>query len=257
MRFQILGCGTSTGVPVPGCRCAVCRSPDPKNKRLRTSAIVRAADGRTLLIDASTDLRQQALQHGVDRVDGVLFTHAHADHILGTDDLRSFNFILKRRIPCFGTAPTLAEIRRFFNYIFDPSPDYQGGALAQLDLHEIAPDTPFEAAGFTVQPFPLLHGATAVTGFRFGDLAYATDCNVVTPVARETLRGVRYLILDALRYEAHRTHFTIPEAIEVAQSIRAERTILVHMTHTIDYATVTAKLPPGVELGYDGLTLDF
>jgi phosphoribosyl 1,2-cyclic phosphate phosphodiesterase len=235
----------------------VCLSPDPKNKRLRTSAVVRAPDGRTLLIDASTDLRQQALRYDIERVDGVLFTHAHADHILGTDDLRSFNFIQKQRIPCYGTPATLAEIRRFFNYIFEPSPDYHSGALAQLDLHEIAPLSPFEAAGFPVQPFPLIHGAVAVTGFRFGDLAYATDCNVVPPAAQETLRGVRYLILDALRYEAHRTHFTIPQAIEVAQSIGAERTILVHMTHTIDYKTVSAQLPRGVELGYDGLTLDF
>lgn len=257
MRFQILGCGTSTGVPMPGCRCAVCLSPDPKNKRLRTSAVVRADDGRTLLIDASTDLRQQALLHGVERVDAVLFTHAHADHILGTDDLRSFNFILKRRIPCYGTPPTLAEIRRFFHYIFEPSPDYHGGALAQLDLHPIDSQRPFEAAGFAVHPFPLMHGATEVTGFRFGTLAYATDCNVITPAARETVRGVRYLILDALRYEPHRTHFTIPEAIEVAQSIGAERTILVHMAHSIDYATVSADLPAGIELGYDGLTLDF
>ncbi len=257
MRFTILGCGTSTGVPVPGCRCAVCLSDDPKNNRLRTSAIIQADDGRGLLLDASADLRQQALRAGVERIDAVLFTHTHADHILGTDDLRCFNFTLKRRIPCYGTDTTLAEIRRFFSYIFEPNPSYLGGALAQLDLHRIEDTVPFEAGGFSVQPFPLTHGNTPVTGFRIGSLAYATDCNSIPEKAREILRGVRYLILDGLRYEAHRTHFTIPQAIEAAQEIGAERTILVHMTHSIDYATENPKLPPGIELGYDGLTLDF
>jgi len=257
MRFTILGCGTSTGVPVPGCRCEVCRSTDPRNQRLRTSGIIQSEDGRGLLIDASADLRQQALRAGIERVDAVLFTHTHADHILGTDDLRCFNFTLKRRIPCYGTANTLAEIRRFFSYIFEPHPHYERGALAQLDLHEIEDTVPFEAAGFAVRPFPLKHGSSPVTGFRIGSLGYATDCNGVPEEAREILKGVRYLILDGLRYESHRTHFTIPEAIAVAQEIGAERTILVHMTHSIDYAAVSAKLPPGVELGYDGLSLEF
>jgi phosphoribosyl 1,2-cyclic phosphate phosphodiesterase len=257
MRFTILGCGTSTGVPVPGCRCGVCRSTDLRNHRLRTSGIIQSEDGRALLIDASADLRQQTLRAGIERIDGVLYTHTHADHILGTDDLRCFNYTLQRRIPCYGTRTTLDEIRRFFNYIFDPRPNYEGGALAQLDLHEIEDTVPFEAAGFGVHPFPLEHGSSPVTGYRVGALAYATDCNKVPAQAREILRGVRYLILDGLRFEAHRTHFTIPEAIKVAQEIGAERTILVHMTHSIDFETVSAQLPPGIELGYDGLTLTF
>jgi len=236
----------------------VCTSPGPRDRRNRTSGLIRLEDGRSVLIDASSDLRHQALAWGVERVDAVLFTHTHADHILGVEDLRCFNWTTGNSIPCYGSASTLAEIRRFFQYIFEPDPDYQGGALARLSLHEIAELTPFKAAGLEVLPFGLDHGRTRVTGFRIGELAYATDCNSIPAPSREALRGVRYLILDALRMDPpHPTHFTIPEAIRVAEEIGAERTIFVHMTHSVDFESVSRELPAGIELAVDGLTFEF
>jgi len=254
MYLQILGCGTSTGVPIPGCRCSVCISDEPKNKRTRASAIVRLDDGSNLLIDASPDLRVQSLTHEVRNVNAVLFTHAHADHILGIDDLRAFNYVQRSAIPCYGYRHTLAEIQRFFSYIFNPNPSYEGGGLAQLSLHEISEYQELNL-GTPISTFNLNHGKTLVTGYRFGSVAYATDCNGVPERSIEALRGVETLIIDGLRYEPHKTHFTIPEAIDVAARIGAKRTILTHMTHQIDYESVAAALPVGVELAYDGMTI--
>ncbi len=255
MKLLILGCGTSTGVPVPGCDCQVCNSPNPRNKRCRTSALLKLDDGRNILIDASTDLRHQALAHGVKRVDAVLYTHAHADHILGTDDLRCFNFVLKKAMPCYGTVQTLEGVKRCFPYIFDPDPDYQGGELAKLDLNVITHLKPFQACDLNVMPFELAHGRMSVTGFRFGEIGYATDFHFMPEESRAALKGVKYLVLDGLRYESHRTHITIPQAIDLAKEIGAQQTYLVHMTHTVEYDEVSAKLPAGVALAYDGLEI--
>lgn len=256
MKLTILGSGTSTGVPLPGCTCAVCRSTNPRNKRLRTSALLSTEHGKNILIDASTDLRQQALTHGIARVDAVLFTHAHADHILGIDDLRAFNFVQKAAIPCYGTGRTLNDIKKVFHYIFNPDPSYKGGGLARLELHEVAEKALLSLAGAELQLFPLLHGHLRVSGFRVGKLAYATDVKEIPAESREFLAGLKYLILDGLRFEPHSTHLTIPEAIEVSREIGAELTYLIHMTHTIDHDEVNAKLPPNVRLAYDGLQLD-
>lgn len=255
MHLRILGSGTSTGVPIPGCECAVCLSPEPKNKRTRTSAAICLDDGSAILIDASPDLRQQCISHQIKRVSAVLFTHAHADHILGIDDLRAFNFIQRTIIPCYGNAATLAEISRFFSYIFNPDPLYEGGALARLKLHEIAPFGEVNL-GTKIQSFELMHGRTNVTGFRIGSVAYATDCNCIPERTNELLRGVDTLVIDGLRYEPHRTHFTIPEAIDAAAKIGVRRTILIHLTHSIDHEAVQATLPVGVELAYDGMRID-
>ncbi|NDC39575.1 MAG: MBL fold metallo-hydrolase, partial [Proteobacteria bacterium] len=253
--LQILGSGTSTGVPIPGCGCAVCSSPEPKNKRTRTSAALWLDDGRTILIDASPDLRAQCLSHGVKRVDAVLFTHAHADHILGIDDLRAFNFIQRSAISCYGSIQTLAEISRFFSYILTPDSNYEGGALARLNLNNLQPYATLDL-GVQIQTFTLLHGKTEVTGYRFGSVAYATDCNGIPDRSLEVLRGIETLVIDGLRYEPHRTHFTIPEAIDAAASVGAKRTILTHLTHAIDHESVTATLPVGVELAFDGLSIE-
>ena len=255
MILQILGCGTSTGVPIPGCECAVCLSPDPKNSRTRTSALIRLDDGRNILIDASTDLRQQALRWGIKRVDAVLFTHAHADHILGTDDLRCFNFILKKAIPCYGTAETLTALTRAFEYIFKPDPEWEGGLLPQLELNEIRHNEPFRLFEIEFLPFLLSHGKSNVTGFRFNNAAYATDCNGIPLQSTDKLKNLEVFVLDALRYEKHSTHFTIKEACEVSKSLAAKRTYLVHMTHSVDYSEGSKSLPFGIEFAYDGLQI--
>lgn len=257
MRIKILGSGTSTGVPVPSCRCRVCCSGHPRNERLRTSALITVSDAQNILIDTTTDLRQQALRWDIRSVSSVLFTHAHADHIFGIDDLKSFNFTKRGVIPCFGQKETLDVIRKSFSYIFEPDPDYRGGMLPDLTLNEIEDTALFEVCGSKVQAFPLLHGHMKVLGYRFGELAYATDCKAIPAASKEILKGVRYLILDGLRYEPHFTHFTIPEAINAAQEIGAEMTYLIHMTHTVDHDEVSAKLPRGVALAYDGLEIEF
>lgn len=257
LRFTLLGSGTSTGVPLAGCRCAVCTSTNPKNFRNRTSGIIELPSGATILIDAGPDLRHQCIAHKVSRVDSVLFTHGHADHILGTDDLRSFNFIARKRLPCYGTAQTFRSLKRSFSYIFDPSDTYLGGMLPQLDLHEFSYGEPLTIEGLSFKTFGLPHGDVDVTGFRVGELAYLTDFKGLPESVEPIVRGVKHLFIDGLRYEPHNTHNTIEEAIDIAQRIGAERTYIIHTTHTIDYDTVNAQLPPGIELGYDGLTIQF
>ena len=244
-------------MPLPGCSCAVCTSGKPQNERLRTSALLKLDSGSNLLIDATTDLRQQALKWKVTRVDALLVTHPHADHILGIDDLRCFNFVQKAGIPCYANGATLSRIRSAFSYIFDPDPAYQGGGLPQISLHEIADDKPFNAAGVSVCPFPLEHGGLTVLGFRIGELAYATDCKRIPAAARQILKGVKILILDGLRYEAHPTHMTIDEAIAAAGQLGVRRTVLTHMTHNVDYDEVSSRLPAGVELACDGMEIEF
>lgn len=256
-RFTLLGCGTSTGVPLPGCQCPVCTSNNPRNYRNRTSAIIYHSSGKTVLIDAGPDLRHQCIQHKVPRVDAVLYTHAHADHIYGTDDLRSFNFVIKDRIQCYGSAETLAGLRYAFPYIINPRPSYPGGQVAQIDLNEISNFESFSVFNWTISAFPLPHGDTTVTGFRVGNLGYATDCKGLTARATEVLHGVEYLFLDGLRWEPHNTHNSIDEAIAISRQLGVKQTYLVHMTHTIDYDEVSLLLPEGVALGYDGLSIEF
>jgi len=257
--IKILGCGTSTGVPLPGCECKVCLSDNEKNKRTRTSSIIGTAEGRNILIDASPDLRFQALKFGIKRIDAVLFTHAHMDHILGIDDLRPFNFIQKSSIPCYGSSKTLSEIKKVFSYIFNPDPLYEGGWVPRLDLNNLVDLQSFSVPeiNFQITPFTVMHGHMPVTAYRAGELAYVTDCNLIPDPSMKVIRGSKYLILDGLRYEPHRTHFTIPQAIEVAREVGAERTILIHTTHNVEYEEVNNQLPEGVELAYDGLELTF
>jgi phosphoribosyl 1,2-cyclic phosphate phosphodiesterase len=219
--------------------------------------LITLNSGSTILVDAGPDLRQQALKQKIVAVDNVIFTHAHADHILGTDDLRIFNFITKKRIKCFGTEATFTGIKQCFPYIFQPDPYYEGGMVAQLDVVEIRNDQDFEIAGTTITPFLLAHGATPVTGFRIGGLGYATDFNAMSDRAEQVLRGVKYLFIDGLRFEPHKTHLTIPQAIEIAQRLEVEQAFLIHMTHSVDYEEVSNQLPKGVALGYDGLKVSF
>lgn len=257
MIFQLLGSGTSTGVPIPGCQCEVCRSTNPRNNRTRTSALIRVHENYNIVIDTSTDFRYQALRSNLNCVNAVLYTHAHADHILGMDDLRGFNFIQRSQIPCYGTPATLKEIKRCFSYIFNQDQDYEGGLLPQLALHEIHDYEPFNVDSIRIQPFHLLHGKANVTGYRIGKLAYATDCNHIPPKSMELLKDLDVLFLDGLRFQGHSTHFTIPQAIKIAQELGVKKTYLLHTTHTVEYEEVSRSLPEGIELAYDGLEVVF
>ena len=251
LRVTMLGSGTSTGVPVIGCRCAVCTSDNPKNRRTRSGLRLEMGGG-SVLVDTSADLREQALRFGIERVDAVVFTHSHADHLFGLDDVRIYNFRQRRPIPCYGSRATLAAIRRAFAYVFEDG--QEGGGKPQLDLIEIR--GPFELLGVPVVPVPVLHGSMEVLGYRLGRFAYVTDCNFIPEESYGLLDGVEVLILDALRYRPHPTHFSVEEAIRVAARIGAARTVLTHIAHEIDHDAPAVPLPPGVELGYDGLVLE-
>ena len=252
MEVIFLGTGTSQGVPMIGCDCAVCRSTDPRDTRLRPSILVRTA-AATVLVDAGPDLRAQALRHAVRRVDAVLFTHGHADHILGIDDLRRFNAMAKAPMPCYGDARTLEDIRQTFRYAFDPGAP-KGGGLPALDLHEVTGDV--RVGDLTARPIPLWHGQRTILGYRVGDVAYLTDCNRIADEAWGRLEGLEVLVIDALRETPHPTHFSLAEAIEAAQRIGARRTLFTHMCHHLAHEATNAKLPAGMSLAYDGLSLD-
>jgi phosphoribosyl 1,2-cyclic phosphate phosphodiesterase len=247
-----LGTGTSHGVPMIGCECAVCRSEDPRDNRLRPSIHLTGDDGTSVLVDTTPDLRQQCLRAGITRVDAVVYTHAHADHILGFDELRRFNMLSKRAMPVHGDQATLESLRRTFSYAF-ASPTPTGGGVPEAQLHVIS--GPFDIGGLTFQPLSLQHGPTPVLGFRIGRFAYLTDCNVVPDETIEQVLGVDVLVLDALRHRPHPTHFSLGEAVEVASRIGAPRTYFTHMCHDLGHAATCAALPAGITLAYDGLRL--
>jgi phosphoribosyl 1,2-cyclic phosphate phosphodiesterase len=256
VRITFLGTGTSHGVPMIGCGCATCTSPDPRDTRLRPSLYVETADAR-VLVDAGPDLRAQALRHRISRVDAILFTHGHADHILGMDDVRRFNALrahheMSGAMPCYGDAATLEDIRRMFSYVFDPATP-KGGGLPQLDLLEI--DGPFAIGDLDIVPVPVFHGARPILGFRFGPVAYLTDCSRIPEASWGLLEGLDVLVLDALRIRPHPTHFSLDEAVATAARIGAGRTFFTHMCHDLLHAATDARLPSGMALAYDGLVL--
>ena len=235
-----------------GCDCAVCLSADPRDTRLRPSIFVETAGAR-VLVDAGPDLRVQALRHGIRRVDAILFTHGHADHILGLDDVRRFNMLMKSPMPCYGDARTLGDIRQTFHYVFDPGTP-KGGGLPALDLREIA--GPVAVGDVTATPVPLWHGTRPILGFRFGAFAYLTDCNRIADESWTLLDGLDAIVIDALREQPHPTHFSLDEAVEAARRIGARQTFFTHMCHHLPHEATNAKLPAGMGLAYDGLALD-
>ena len=252
MRITFLGTGTSHGVPMIGCDCATCRSTDPRDNRLRPSIFVDAG-GAAILVDAGPDLRLQALRHDIRRADAILFTHGHADHILGLDDVRRFNAMMRQPMACFGDAQTLDDVRRTFHYVFDPGTP-KGGGLPALDLRQV--NGPFQIGGATVVPIPLWHGERAILGYRVGAFAYLTDCNRLDDAAWPLLTELDVLVLDALRVRPHPTHFSLDEAIAVAARLGARRTFFTHMCHDLPHEATNARLPEGMALAYDGLVLD-
>jgi phosphoribosyl 1,2-cyclic phosphate phosphodiesterase len=235
-----------------GCACATCRSSDPRDSRLRPSIFIETSDAR-ILVDAGPDLRAQALRHDIVHVDAILFTHGHADHILGMDDLRRFNALQKGSLPCFGDVRTLDDIRKTFGYVFDPSTP-KGGGLPQLELFRVM--GAFCTGQIEVVPVPLWHGRRVILGYRIGTFAYLTDCSRIPDESWALLEGLEIVVLDALRERPHPTHFSIDEAIDAASRIDAQRTYFTHMCHDLPHAATCARLPAGVELAYDGLAFD-
>jgi phosphoribosyl 1,2-cyclic phosphate phosphodiesterase len=251
-RVTLLGTGTSTGVPVVTCDCAVCRSDDPRNRRMRPGIRVDLAGG-TAVVDTSPDFRDQALRFGIERVDAVLFTHPHADHVFGLDDLRVYNFRQRVAIPCFGSERTIGRLRQIFSYVFEEG--QEGGGKPKLDL--IAVREPFDLLGERVVPIPVWHGEMEVFGYRIGPFAVVTDVSRIPDQGYAALDGVEVLVLSALRYTPHPTHYSIEQAIEVAGRIGARRTLFTHIAHEVDHGNLRVPLPAGVEIGYDGLVVDF
>ncbi len=251
LTITVLGSGTSVGVPTIGCHCAVCTSSDPRDNRLRPSVLV-SYDGRNVLIDTTPDFRTQALRARMERVDAILFTHAHADHIMGLDDVRPFNFRQRSTIPVYGSGETINTIRRVFEYIF------AGGktesSIPRLEPHVLNGD-PFELFGLEFTPIPLRHGRTAVYGYRFGAAAYLTDHSEIPPESQEKLRGLDVLFLDALRERPHPTHTTVMRALEHVAEIAPRRAYFTHICHDLPHAGTESRLPENVHLAYDGLQI--
>lgn len=256
MKLTFLGTGTSFGVPQIGCHCAVCRSPDPRDRRNRVGAVVETSRGTRLLIDTPPELRLQLITCGIDRIDAVLFTHDHADHVQGLDDVRAFTMRRDAPLAMYGSAATLEGIRKRFPYIFDdrvrPLP---GTSKPEGQLRVLQPGVPCEIGDIEIVPVELPHGAATVLGFRMGPLAYVTDAKRVPPEALEALRGAKVLVINALLRTEHPTHLSIPEAIRVAGQVGAERTYLTHLTHESLHANLEAELPRGVSPAFDGLVV--
>lgn len=250
----LLGTGTSVGVPSIGCGCEVCQSTDPRDKRTRCAALVGLPEGN-LLIDTPPDLRQQLLRERVGIVHAVAFTHEHADHIFGLDDLRLFPFYLGRPVPLYCEPFVEARIRKSFDYAFYEAEPTHPGAAPQLAFHTIGLER-FDLLGAKIQPMRLKHGPRFdVLGFRIGNVAYCTDTNGVPPESMELLRGLDVLVIDALRKRPHVTHFSLGEAIEIARELQPKRTIFTHASHDLGHQETNAELPAGMEMGYDGMRI--
>lgn len=255
MRLTFLGTGSSQGIPVVACDCATCQSADPRDSRLRTSALVEVGDVR-LVIDVGPDFRQQMLRARVRSLDGILLTHEHRDHVAGLDDVRAFNWVLQRPIDVWASSRTAEAMRRDFSYAFAPAGIKYPGA-PEVRLHEVHNYAPFDVAGVTVQPIPVMHGTMPIMGFRIGAMAYITDISHIDPSEIERLRGIDVLVLSSVRFAPHPSHLGLQQAIDLFAQIAPRRGYITHIGHQLPpHAEVQAMLPNGVELAYDGLCVE-
>ena len=252
MKFTLLGTGTSTGVPSIGCECETCTSGDARDKRLRVSVLVEH-QGQSVLIDTSSDFRQQALRQGIKHLDAVLLTHCHADHIFGLDDIRPLNF-RHGALGVYANERAWRDIRRIFQYIFEPS--HFGGGLPQVVAHTVSHGAQFcLAPDFQITPVEVIHGRLPVTAYRFNDFAYATDLSEIPPASLEMLRGLDVLVLDCLRLRPHPTHLWLERSLAYVAELKPRRAYFTHMAHDIKHARDSALLPRGIEWAYDGLEI--
>jgi phosphoribosyl 1,2-cyclic phosphate phosphodiesterase len=251
VQVTFLGTGTSQGVPIIACTCDVCRSEDPKDKRLRTSILVET-EGRTFVIDTGPDFRQQMLRENVGDLDGVIFTHEHKDHTAGFDDIRPYNFIHKKKIDVYASQRVQDALKREFAYIFSDS-KYPG--IPEVNMHLIGTE-PLKIKGVEVIPIQVMHHKLPVLGFRFGDLSYITDANFISETEKEKVKGSKVLVLNALRREDHISHFSFQQAIDLSLELGAEKTYFIHISHQLGkHADVSLELPPEIELAWDGLKI--
>ncbi|HWR37046.1 MAG TPA: MBL fold metallo-hydrolase [Clostridia bacterium] len=253
--LTVLGSGTSMGVPTIGCDCLVCTSTDPHDRRTRPSVMIEW-DGHRVLIDTTPDFREQALREGINRIDAVLYTHGHADHILGLDDLRPLSFPRVTgggKLPLYANHQTQRVLRSVFKYVFDA--DYKYGGLAQVELLDI--DSTIEVCGKQFTPVVVLHGDNEIFGYRFGSAAYLTDFSVVPEQSLSALQGLDILFLDALRYKPHPTHSTIEKSLRIVERLKPQRTFFTHIAHDLPHEETNRALPDNVRLAYDGLRLEF
>lgn len=251
VQLEFLGTGTSAGVPVPGCRCRVCKSDDPHDSRMRASAAIRNG-GRNVVIDTGPEFRIQCLRAGLENVDAVVFTHSHVDHTNGFDDIRAYSFFKRRTVPVFGDRRTLGTIRERFRYIWDAM--QRGGGLPQIELFEI--DGPFAAAGLELTPVPIFHGIMPILGFRMGDLAYLTDVSKIPDASMPLLEGLGTLVVSCARVMPHETHFNLADVKRLHRRLKPARTLVTHLSHYFSHRDLVAALPPDANPAYDGLRVD-
>ena len=252
MKVTFLGTGTSQGIPVIGCNCVVCKSADKKDKRLRVSVWIQTED-KSIVIDSGPDFRYQMLRAGVNDLDAILYTHEHKDHIAGLDDIRPYNYILKKRIDIYATNRVQDALRREFHYIFSET-KYHG--LPQINLHTVT-DQKFNVGNTEVTPIEVMHAKLPVIGYRLGDFTYITDAKTISANELAKIKGTKVLVLNALQRETHISHFTLEEAITMAQEVGAETTYLTHISHNLGlHAAVAKELPANIKLAFDGLSFE-
>src|SRR5438105_3005712 len=250
--LTVLGSGTSMGVPTLGCACRVCTSTDPHDKRTRPSILVQYS-GHSILIDTTPDFRAQAIRAGIKQLDAVIYTHSHADHIMGLDDVRPLSFRRPEKIPLYAHAQTTAQLESVFKYIFDPDPDYD--TLPRVELRPINGDLELHGAHFA--PIKLMHGKAEIYGYRFGEAAYLTDFSEIPEGSMEKLRELDILFLDALRLRPHPTHSNVENSLRLVEALKPRRAFFTHISHDLGHAETNASLPANVRLAHDGLKLDF